>query len=106
MATRLAYGPRDVGRRIAYGTAAAAVVLLWVLALRADAFEGWMWGSLMILMFLVVSLRSALVWAFRKRPARLSCWFRPTRGVENEFTVAWLVSAVHFGAFSVLPVLL
>ncbi len=106
MAPRLAYGPRDVGRRTAYGYAAAAVVLLAVLALRADAFEGWMWGSLMILMFLVVSLRSALVWVFRKRPSRLSWWFRPTPGVENEFTVAWLVYAVLFAALSVLPVLL
>lgn len=89
-----------------YAYAAASLVLLAVLALRADAFAGWLWGSLLILIPLVVSLRSALVFAYRKVPAKLNWWLRPTPGVENEFTVSWLVYAVIFGALSVLPILL
>lgn len=106
MSKRLASRARSIGRRLAYGYAAAGLVLLTVLALRVDAFAGWMWGSLLILVFLVVSLRSALVFAYRKVPSKLSWWIRPTPVVEREFTVTWLVYAVFFGAASVLIVLL
>lgn len=96
---------RSVGRSLTYAYAAAGLVLLGVLALRVDAFAGWMWGSLLILMFLVVSLRSALVFAYRKVPGKLNWWIRPTAG-EREITAMWLVYAVVFGAASVLIVLL
>ena len=106
MSTRLASRARSIGRRLACGYAAAGVVLLTVLALRVDAFAGWMWGSLVILTSLVLSLRSALVFSYRKVPSKLSWWIRPTPVVEREFTVTWLVYAVFFGAASVLIVLL
>lgn len=106
MSRKLASRARSIERRLAYAFVAASLVLLAVLAFRADAFAGWMWGSLLILAPLVVSLRSTLVFAYRKVPAQLNGWIRPTPGVENEFTASWLVYAVVFGALSVLPVLL
>lgn len=105
MSTRLASRARSIGRRLAYGYAAAGIVLFTVLALRVDAFAGWIWGSLVILVFLAISLRSALVFTYRKVPSKLVWGIRPMQH-EREFTVTWLVYAVFFGAASVLIVLL
>lgn len=105
MSRKLASRARSVGRRLAYGYAAAGVVLPAVLALRADTFTGWMWASLLILVFLAISLRSALVFTYRKTPSKLDPWIRPMRH-EKEFTATWLVYALIFGAMSVLIVLL
>lgn len=105
MSTKLVSRARSIGRRLAYGYVSAGLVLLAVLALRADTFAGWMWASLLILMFLVISLRSALVFAYRKVPSKLSWWVRPTAG-ETDLMAMWLVYAVVFGAMSVVIVLL
>ena len=91
----------SIGRKLAYGYAAAGVVLLAVLAVRAPTAEAWFWRALLVLMFLVVSLRSALVWSYRRNPSQLNWWLQPSPS-ENEFTVTWLVYAVFFGASSVL----
>ena len=53
-------------------------------------------------MFLLVSLRSALVWSYRRHPSRLNWWLRPTPIAEREFQVTWLIYAVVFGASSLL----
>jgi hypothetical protein len=101
MSKRLASRARSVGRRIVYGYAAAGVVLLAVLALRVDAVTAWFWGALLVLASLAVSLRSALVYAHRKKPSSLNWWIRPTAG-EDEFAATWLVYAVFFGAAPVV----
>lgn len=95
----------SIGRRLACGYLAAGIVVLAVLALRAPDVEAWLWRSLAFLMPLGVSLRSALVYAYRRRPSRLSWWLRPTPVVENEFAATWLVFAVLFGAASLVVVL-
>jgi hypothetical protein len=105
MSRKLASRARSVGTRLAYGYAAAGVVLLAILARRADTLAGWMWASLLVLVFLAVSLRSALVFTYRKTPSKLNGWIRPMPH-EKEFTATWLVYAVFFGAMSVLIVLL
>ena len=88
-----------------YAYAAAGLVLPGVLALRAGTFAGWMWGSVAILMLLVASLRSALVFTYRKVPSKLTWWVRPTAG-ETDLMAMWLVYAVFFGAGAVLFVFL
>ena len=96
----------SIGRKIAYGYAAAGFLVLAILALRAPTAEAWFWRALLDLLFLVVSLRSALVWSYRRNPSRLNWWLQPAPIVEREFTVTWLVYAVVFGAFSVLVLFL
>ena len=91
---------------LAYGYAAAGFVLLVVLAVRAPTAEAWLSGALLVLMFLAVSLRSALVWSYRRNPSHLNWWLQPAPVVEREFTIMWLVYAVVFGAFSALVLLL
>ena len=102
MSNGLAFETWSIGRKLAYAYAAACIVLLAVLALRAPTAEAWFWRTVLLLMFLVISLRSALVWAYRRKPSKLNWWLRPTPIVENEFTVTWLIYAVFFGASSVL----
>ncbi len=106
MSTGLAFATWSIGRKLAYGYAAAGIVLLAVLAVRAPTAEAWFWRALLLLMFLVVSLRSALVWSYRRKPSHLNWWLRPTPIAEREFTVSWLVYAVVFGASSVLMLLI
>lgn len=91
----------SIGRKLAFAYAAAGLVLLGVLALRAPTIEAWFWRAVMLLLFLLVSLRSALVWSYRRKPARLNWLLRPSL-TEREFTVMWLVYAVVFGGFSFL----
>jgi hypothetical protein len=95
-----AFATWSIGRKLAYGYAAAGLVLLAILAVRAPTTEAWFSRALLLLLFLVVSLRSALVWAYRRNPSHLNWWLRPTP--TEEFTVMWLVYAVVFGAFSAL----
>ena len=95
----------SIGRKLAYGYAAAGFVLLVVLAVRAPTAEAWLWRALLVLMFLAVSLRSALVWSYRRNPSHLNWWLQPAPIVEHEFTVTWLVYAVVFGASSALVLL-
>lgn len=102
MITRKGFVTWSIGRKLGYGYAAAGIVLLAVLAVRAPTAEAWFWRALLVLMFLLVSLRSALVWSYRRNPSDLNWWLRPSHG-ENEFTVTWLVYAVFFGAASTLP---
>jgi hypothetical protein len=85
-------------RRLTYGYGVWAIVLLATIALQAPTLEAWFWRTVMVLMMLVVSLRSALAYAYRAQPSRLSWWLRPTLPAEREFTVTWLVYAVVFGA--------
>jgi hypothetical protein len=106
MSTRPALESRSIGRKLAYGYATASVVLLGVLAWRSPSVEAWLWRSLMLLVPLVVSLRSALIYAYRKKPSALSWWLRPTAIVENEFAGTWLAYAVIFGAASLVVVFL
>jgi hypothetical protein len=103
---RLAFATWSIGRRLAYGYAAAGFVLLAVLAVRAPTAEAWFRRTPLLLLFLVVSLRSALVWSYRRNLSALNWWLQPTAIVENEFTVTWLVYAVAFGAASVLVFLI
>lgn len=93
------------GRRLAYGYAAFAIILLVVLGLRAPTLEAWLWRSGYVLVLLVVSLRCALVYAYRAQPSRLNWWLRPTLPAEREFSATWLAYAVVLGA-ATLAVLL
>ena len=95
----------SIGRKLAYSYGAAGFVLLAILALRSPTAEAWFWRALLVLMFLVVSLRSALLWSYRRNPSQLNWWLRPTM-TEREFSATWLVYAVVFGASSVLMLLL
>lgn len=95
------FASRGIGRKLAYGYAAAGVVLLAVLALRSPTAAAWFWRALLVFLFLMVSLRSALIWSYRRNPAELNWLLRPSIG-ENEFNVTWLVYAVFFGAASTL----
>lgn len=104
MSTRQAFATWSIGRKLAYGYAAAGVVLLAVLAVRTPTAEAWFWRALLVLTFLIVSLRSALVWSYRRNPSHLNWWLRPALG-EHEFNVTWLVYAVLFGASSTLVLL-
>jgi hypothetical protein len=91
----------SIGRKLAYAYAAAGLVMLGVLALRAPTAEFWFWRAVMLLLFLGVSLRSALIWSYRRNPSRLN-WLLQPSFTEREFTVMWLVYAVAFGGFSFL----
>lgn len=91
----------SIGRKVAYAYAAAALILLGVLALRAPTAAAWFWRAVLLFLFLGVSLRSALIWSYRRNPSGLNFWLRPSIG-EHEFTVMWLVYAVVFGGFSFL----
>lgn len=96
-------GDPNIGTTIARGYAVAAFVLLSALALRAPSLEAWFRLSPLVLLSLLVSLRSALVWAYRRTPSRLNWWLRPTAASEREFDLAWLVYAIVFAAASVIP---
>ena len=96
----------SLGRKLAYGYAAAGILLLGVLAWRAPTAEAWFWRAVLLLMFLGVSLRSALVWVYRHEPLKLNWWLRPDAVVEREFTVTWLIYAAVFGAATVLVFIL
>ena len=106
MSTGDSFATWSIGRKLAYGYAAAGFILLVVLAVRAPTAEAWLWRALLVLMFLVVSLRSALVWSYRRNPSHLNWWLQPAPIVEHEFAITWLVYAVVFGAFSALVLLL
>lgn len=93
----------SIERKLGCAYAAAAVLLLAILAVVAPTAEAWFWRAILVGLFLAVSLRSALVWAYRRNPSQLNWWLRPTPVVENEFTITWLVYAVAFAAFSLLP---
>ena len=91
----------SIDRKLAYAYAAAALILLGVLALRAPTAAAWFWRAVLLFLFLGVSLRSALIWSYRRNPSGLNFWLRPSI-VEHEFTVMWLVYAVVFAACSFL----
>lgn len=103
---RRAIEARSVGRKLACGYLAAGTALLAVAAVRAPALEAWFWRSLMLLLSLVVSFRSALVYAYQHTPSALNWWLRPTPIGEREFTTTWLVYAILFGAASLVVVFL
>lgn len=92
----------SVTRKLTVGYGAATVVLLAALALRVPSHEAWLWLSLVPLLSIVVSLRSALVFAHRKELSRPSWRLRPTSPVESELGGTWLVYAVVFGAASLV----
>jgi hypothetical protein len=96
----------SIGRTLAYGYAAAGFVMLAVLAVRAPTTAAWFGRAILLLMFLAVSLRSALVWSYRRNPSQLNWWLQPAMIVEKEFTVTWLVYAVVFAAFALLVLFL
>ena len=91
----------STARKISYSYVAAGLVFLGGLALRAPTAAAWFWRAVLLFLFLGVSLRSALIWSYRRNPSRLNWWLRPSIG-EQEFTVTWLVYAVVFGGFSLL----
>ena len=91
----------STARKISYSYVAAGLVFLGVLALRAPTAAAWFWRAVLLFLFLGVSLRSALIWSYRRNPSGLNFWLRPSIG-EHEFTVMWLVYAVVFGACSFL----
>ena len=101
MSARPSIATWSIGRKLAYGYAAAGLVVLVILAVRAPTAEAWFWRALLVVLFLTVSLRSALVWSYRRNPSQLNWLLRPSIG-EYEFTVTWLVYAVVFGASSLL----
>ena len=88
-------------RKIPYSYVAAGLVFLGGLALRAPTAAAWFWRAVLLFLFLGVSLRSALIWSYRRNPSGLNFWLRPSIG-EHEFTVMWLVYAVVFAACSFL----
>ena len=104
VSTGLAFATWSIGRKLAYGYAAAGFVLLAVLAVRASSAEAWFWRGLLLLLMLVISLRSALIWSYRRKPSRLNWWLRPSIA-EREFTVTWLIYAVVFGASALVVIL-
>lgn len=106
MSKRRVLQAQALGRRIAQGYAAAAVLLLVVLALRAATVEAWLGRSLAAFLLLALSFRSALVYAYRRSPSALSWLLQPTPIAESEFTATWLVYAVAFGAASLALVLI
>lgn len=99
--TGLASGTWSIGRKLAYGYAAAGIVLLAVLAVRAPTAKIWFWSALLVLMGLVLSLRSALVWCYRRNPSHLNWWLQPGLS-ETDFNVTYLFYAVVGAASSVL----
>jgi hypothetical protein len=98
MSIGLAFATWSIGRKLAYGYAAAGVVLLALLAVGASSAEAFFWRGLLLLMMLVISLRSALIWSYRRKPSLLNWWLRPSPIAERNFTVTWLIYAVVFGA--------
>lgn len=80
------------------------MLLLGALVLRSSDVEEWFWRSVATYVPLLLSFRSAVVYAYRKHPSRLNWWLRPTPGVEREFHATWLVYAVLFGAASLVVV--
>lgn len=92
----------SIGRKLACSYAAFGLVLLGLLGVRTPTAEAWFWRALLVLMFLGVSLRSALVWSYRRNPSHLNWWLQPAPIVEQEFTVTWFLYALFFGAASVL----
>ncbi len=92
----------SIGRKLASAYAAAGVLLLVMVALRGPTLEAWFWRAVMIAGMLAVSLRSALIWSYRRKPSQLSWWLRPSLPTEREFAVTWLIYAVFFGASSLL----
>lgn len=101
MSVRHVFATWSIGRKLAYGYAAWGIALLIALALRAATLEAWFWRAVLLSIWLIVSLRSALVYAHRNKPSKLSWWLRPGP-VERNFAVTWLVYAVVFGALSLL----
>ena len=97
--------PWSIGRKLTYGYLATTIVLLAVLALRSNDVEEWFWRSVMLLIPLVVSVRSALIYVYRKKPSKLDWWLRPGP-FERNFDVTWLIYAVVFGALSLVAVLM
>ena len=95
----------SIGRRLAYGYVAASILLLAIVGLQAPSAEAWFWRAVAILLFLVMSLRSALIWAHRRKPSKLSWWLRPTH-TERESPRGWLVYAVLFGVSPLFILLL
>lgn len=91
----------SIGRKLAYAYGAAGLVMLAVLALRAPTLEAWLSRAVLLFLFLGVSLRSALIWSYRRNPSRLN-WLLQPSFTEREFTVMWLVYAVFFGTCSFL----
>lgn len=106
MSSGFSFATWSIGRKIACVYAAVGLVLLAVMAVRAPTAEAWFWRAVLLLMFLVVSLRSALVWSYRRNPSKLNWLLQPAMITENEFTVTWLIYAVVFGASSVLVLFL
>ena len=102
MSAGLTFTTWSIGRKLASAYGAAGVVLLAMVALRGLTLEAWFWRAVMAAVLLVVSLRSALVWSYRRKPSQLSWWLRPTAPAEREFMVSWLIYAVFFGASSLL----
>ncbi len=105
MSTRPSFETWSIGRKLACGYLAAGIVGLAVLAHREPVLEPWLWRSVALLLPFVVSLRSAIIYAYRKRPLRLSWWLRPSPAAEREFTIMWLVYALVFGAASLAVIL-
>lgn len=95
----------SIPRRLAYGYSAAYIVLLAILGVQAPTAEAWFWRALAILMFLVMSLRSALIWAYRRKPSKLNWWLRPAPQ-ERESPRGWLVYSVLFGVAPLFILLL
>lgn len=103
--TRPLYETWSPAQKLAYGYLAAGIAGLIIMALRDPVLEHWLWRSVALLLPFVVSLRSAIVYAYRKRPSRLTWWLRPSPVAELEFTIMWLVYAVVFGAGALAIVL-
>lgn len=99
---RRAIKTAHIARRLAYGYLTAGIVLLSALALKVPDLNAWLWLSLLTIMPLIISLRSALVWVYRKNRSQLNWWLRPAGITEREFDTTWLFYAVLFGAFSLV----
>lgn len=94
----------STAQKLAYAYLGAGLLGLVVLALREPSLEPWFWRSVMFLLPLVVSLRGAIVYAYRKHPSRLSWWLRASHGEPDMMGFPGFY-AVLFGAFALAVVL-
>lgn len=94
-----------VARKLAYGYLAVGIFGFAVHSLRAPTTEELFWRLVILLVPMVLSLRMAILYAYRKQPLQLSWWLRADRHAENDSAGARLVYAVVFGAASLATLL-
>lgn len=88
-----------VARKLAYGYLAVGLFLFVIQSMRAATTEELFWRVVVLVFPLALSLRMAILYAYRKKMSHLSWLMRAGPG-ENDTDGARLVYAVVFGAMS------